>query len=214
MFDALGQLARATYINLDSRTDRLAHIEALFSDAIWHPDRTSAVRYDALTDNVSVRHKTRGAVAVASIWQSHKNVLCEFLDNEEDGLFVTLEDDLRMKKSFWESVFPSLPDDWRMLMVSPRYRTRASDDMPGSRDFVPPPHGSNPVHLPEMNAEYHCTGAHFLIFRNKSAVQSIVHEMDCIRDVYDVDVFFSELHGVYGYNNDSIGAGGFGSDHV
>lgn len=215
-------VAGVTYINLDNRPDRRAHMEALLADCPWPHRRFAAIRLTEPPQKLGIRmrDKVRGAMAVASIWQSHQGALAGFLDSAEDGHFVLLEDDVQIEPAFWGDLpafFGQLPADWRMLMVSSRYRERGVPASAGAgprKRFVAAPAGPRPQPLKPLAATHFCTGAHFCMFRDKGAVRAILDEMAACREIHDVDVFYANLEGTYGVPNRRVSAGGFGSDHI
>lgn len=211
-------IAKVTYINLDTRPDRREHIEKVLQHCPVSAECFAAIRLDddPQAFGLQVRVDMNAPRAVASIWKSHVGVLKSFLASATDGLFCMIEDDALISAAFWdelEDLTARLPDDWRMVMISQRYRERKRMSVNGRPRFIRFPFQAGPVLLRDQIKTYRITGAHLCIFRNQAAVRSILDELNATDVVIDIDRFYSELHSIYGIDYAGVTAGGFGSDH-
>ncbi|GGL78956.1 hypothetical protein [Wenxinia marina] len=209
------------FINLDERPDRRAHIERLLAPAPWRMVRLSATRLSGkLSDHdLTVEPGTSAALAVCSIWQSHRRALQTFLDAGSDGPFALIEDDLQLQPFFWTDGLEylqrtQLPEDADMVLLNPRYRERKPTDPTVGKRFVAPPLGRGLTRLSEVLETHHCTGAHFCIFPDRAAVARVAALMDAKEMLLDVDVFYVRDTVCYGLAMKSVSAGKFGSDHI
>lgn len=211
-------MAKVTYINLDTRPDRREHIEKVLQHCPVPVERFAAIRLedDPRNFGLKVRFDMNAPRAVASIWKSHFGVLESFVISTADGLFCLVEDDALISAEFWgelDGLIARLPDDWRMVMVSQRYRKRKRMSVNGRPRFIRFPFQTGPVLLRDQIKTYRITGAHLCIFRNQAAVGSILVELDAADVVIDIDRFYSTLPGIYGIDHAGVTAGGFDSDH-
>ncbi len=212
------KIAKVTYINLDIRPDRREHIEKVLQDCPIPPARFAAIRLedDPATFGVKVRPDLASPRAVASIWKSHVGVLEAFLAGPDDGLLCVIEDDASISAGFWNDLaklIAILPDDWRMVMMSQRYRERKQMVVDGRPRFVSFPFGDGAVLLRDQLGAYFMTGTHLCIFRDKAAAASVLTELNAADEIIDIDRFFAAMQGIYGMDHAGVTAGGFESDH-
>lgn len=181
-------------------------------------ERFSAIRLedDPEKFGIKVRSDLSAPRAVASIWKSHVGVLELFLAGPADGVLCVVEDDASISEQFWnefDEVMARLPDDWRLVLMSQRYRERKQMEVDGKPRFISFPFGDRAALLRDLQADYFTTGTHLCIFRNKDAAASILSELNSAQEIIDIDRYFATLPGVYGMHHQGVGAGGFGSDH-
>lgn len=212
------KIAQVTYINLDIRPDRRAHMEKVLRDCPIPPERFAAIRLDddPATFGLKVRPDLASPRAVASIWKSHVGVLEAFLAGPDDGLLCVIEDDASISGEFWahlDGIVARLPDDWRVVLISLRFRDRKQMFVDGRPHFIPCPFGTDPFLLHRALSDYFMTGAHLVIFRGKDVVRSILADLNAVQEIIDIDRFFATLPGAYGIAHAGVTAGGFGSDH-
>lgn len=206
----------AYFINLASRTDRLLHMQATLSRCPWPSTRIDAVRLEKPAEELGYRLVPRlhGSTHVVSIWLSHRKLLETALQAPGDGAIVLLEDDVQIKDDFWSRRIrlPRLPSNWQLAILSPRYRRTPASTAPGESKWVKAPFGRKPVQL-STQREFISTGAHFVIFRDRSVVRSVIEKMDAVSEMFDVDLLYHKRTVAYGLHDERISAGGFGSDH-
>jgi len=214
-------VSKGYYINLEARLDRREHMERLVAKLHWPVRRFNAHRLesDPSEHGLVMRPGLRGARAVASIWLSHLAVRRTFASSESPGNFLLLEDDVFIRNGLWgQSYIPcsGLPDEWDILLFSPRYRLRQADrSRTDAPRFVDPPFGlEKPNFLPDVAKTHFCTGAHFCIIRDADAARRICARMKSAAQIYDVDQFYATENISYGVSSPFITAGGFGSDHI
>lgn len=209
--DVALKLDRVFYINLDTRTDRRKHMERILADCPVPVERISGVVLDKDPEELGIKMQRQrtGQRGPAGIWLAHKAVLKRALETEGDGAIALLEDDLWLTRNFWGkdlAVPGPLPENWDMIMLSPRLRTlKPLDGM-----YFAPVALQRPLQL--KNLPFVASGAHFVIFRNRDTVRKVLDALEGA-EVTDVDLFYVTDLITYGVSNPNVAAGGFGSDH-
>lgn len=218
-------IQHAIYINLDSREDRRAHMEAMLADANLQCERLSATRLSKAPEDIGLKMVPRlsGHKGVASIWLSHQRALNRFLSISEEstdhGAYVLLEDDVKvLKPKYLKTPLPlprGLPDDWEILMLSPRFRWNNKDKVPPEdkrKYFVSPYKAGTWIDLKEARRDFVITGAHYVIFKSPSVVTNVLDHMKQT-PLRDVDTFYASSFKSYGIQLPEVTTGGFDSDH-
>lgn len=208
-----------SYINLDERTDRRAHMTELLRKCPYPTRRIRAIRLkrppEAFGFGMTVR--LHGAAGVASIFLSHRKALLDALGTVDGGGFVLLEDDVHLGRRFWTRDIAGAmpPEGYDVSFVTPRYRPpkRLGRNHTGPRCFLHKPLGDGLVELSGALKSYIITGAHCLIFRDVDAIAKAVRLMDRCRSYYNVDEFYLRRLRACGIHVDEVRAGDFGSDH-
>lgn len=208
------------FINLDDRQDRLNHMESQLSACPWPHSRISAIRLESEPEKIGLKMvpSLQGRRSVASIWLSHQKALEEALNHGGTDSFIILEDDVHIGQAYWKKAFTlpqSLPKNWDMILLSPKYRSR-NKDLEGQekrKKFIRAPVGQSPVLMKGAMKEYICTGAHFFVFRSRLIIERILKKMKGTQKLYHVDRFYMRETKSYGIYFPEIWAGGLGSDH-
>lgn len=218
------EIEKAFYINLDDRVDRRRHVEELMKSSDIDLERFSAVKLTQAPEELgfAMRKSVLGHKGIASIWCSHMGVLERILSSHEensDGAFLVLEDDVQINKEKYRKkklIFDiAIPMDLEIALISPRFRWRDRSKAPDSQKesyFAEPPKAMDWLSLPELYNDFIITGAHYVVFRNLKVVRSVLSKMRST-PIYDVDNFYASEFCSYALVDDSVGAGGFGSDH-
>ncbi len=205
-----------SYINLDYRQDRNEHMLRTLAACPCPFRRIAATRLDRPPEDLGIGMvpRLRGAAGVASIFLSHQKALEDALEAGVSGRFALLEDDVRIDAPFWEmepeELFPD--SEFDILFLSPRYRRKAPGPN-GERIYVAKPYGYGFVNLSDAMKDYIVTGAHFLVFPNRSAIVRVLDKMHACTEHMDVDLFYMLTANCLGLHLECIGTAPLGSDH-
>lgn len=200
-----------SYINLDFRKDRKAHMEDMLRTCPYPTSRVSAVRLRKLPKELGITMKPgmESASGVASIFMSHKRALENALESEVDSGFILLEDDVQINEGFWDfdisRYFPR--EDFDIAFLSPRVKLRKDK----SKRVVY--EKGEVVDLSSEIKTKYITGAHFLIFKNRASIEKVLKMMSECPEVYDVDVFYVRTMSCCGFFTPDIRVANLGSDH-
>lgn len=204
-----------TYINLDVREDRRLHMEAQLAGCPHPTSRFSAVRLPASPKEMNIRMRPglEEATGVASIYKSHLNALKAAEGQLGNGAFVLLEDDCHIDPKLWEEkVGIEKIDNWDMVLLDPRYRSKHPQEA-GAPKFAWQPFGTEPILLKTVRKDYNCTGAHFCIFNGSRAVRKTIELLEGLSEIRDVDNIYAFDLKTYGISTGMVRTGGFSSDH-
>ncbi len=214
------QIDGVFYINLDFRIDRQENMARQLKNCKWPVSRISAVRLENGPQEAGIKLQPQLAerIHVASIWLSHKVAIENAIEAGQSGASILLEDDVRVADSFWSDELnlpDSLPEDWEIIFYSPRYRVNKNGPLKDykGKKWMDAPHGDKPVLLKKLRGTYIMTGAHFVVFKNRTVMGSVLDKMIATEEVYDVDRFYMAEFNTYGIDSKLIGTGPFGSDH-
>ena len=219
-----------SYINLRERNDRRTHMENLLKKCRFPVTRVEGIRLNSNPESLGYRMRPEysGSISIASIFISHQNALNEAKLSISNGHFVLLEDDCHFSASAFESVLKpsSLPHDWDIIMVSPRFRDIAEARTPRKRlniwqrlnplrksRWKRPIKSSGYVRLSPLMSKYVISGAHFVVFRNVDVIDRILEKMNSLQEIYHVDYFYASEFLTFGIDAKNVMAGGFGSDN-
>jgi hypothetical protein len=150
---------------------------------------------------------------------SHRKALLRAFDLARDGCIVLVEDDVIIKPQFFVTPLQlpaSLPDNWEIVLFTPRYRERLPPDASGKSPKTPwlkKPFGDAPVCIRDLYPRYLCSGAHFCLFRNRETIAQIVEAMDTLGAMHEIDHFYHLERTCYGLHSDFITTAPFTSDH-
>lgn len=200
----------AVFINLDDRTDRLAHMEFVLRNCPWPVERVAGVR---LTSVEETNGEVGKNLAVLGIWRSHQKALQRGRENLREGALVLLQDDVWIDEELFRSGIrlpQTLPEDWEVVLVTPRYRLRKPDGGPKWRRK---PFGYKPVSLRSAYKTYIVNGAHFCVFRNRAAVDTVLSAIEKAEFRTNFDRFLALNFRTYGVHLDVVKAGHLGSDN-
>jgi hypothetical protein len=204
------RIDHVTFINLDARPDRRAHMEATLAPCPHPHERIPAVRLDASPEasGLVMQSKLAGEAGIASICLSHARALRRLVERMGDGHGVVLEDDVRIDPKMWsrDDLLDALPDDWQIAMLTPRFRVRSKT---GPRRFERDPFGGAPVRL--KTSGYICTGAHFVVLRDRAAAEAAVERIEA-GPLHHVDHLYVHNFRTYGFVTPLISIAAFGSD--
>ncbi|MCB4771725.1 hypothetical protein LGR54_24235 [Ancylobacter sp. Lp-2] len=181
----------------------------------WPTERIAAV---CLLSMEEAEGETGRSLSVLSIWKSHRKALMRGLERLKDGSLVVLEDDVTINRKFFgeKLALPdNLPDDWEIILFSPRYRRKYAV---GDAEFGKPKWDTQTfrkgtTYIPDIRKNYICNGAHCCVFRDAATIRKIIETMDAQAVKYDVDNFFGHAFRTYGIHTNQVQVGGFGSDH-
>lgn len=208
----LRKIDLVSYINLDFRKDRQQHMEETLRYCPFPVTRVSAVRLTTSPSSAGIVMKPgmESAAGVASIFLSHKLALKSALEKGVENGFILLEDDVRIKPDLWGgdliSKIPSDPYD--ISFLSPRLKSRSSLNF-----FSSKAEKDKILNLSGLIKQYSITGAHFLIFKNRTAIEKTLAAMDACKEIFDVDVFYIRNIQCCGYFTEKVGVATLGSDH-
>lgn len=218
------------FINLDRRPDRRAHIEACLAEAPVPPRRIAAIELTTPPEAQGIRmcRQFEGNSAIASIFLSHRKAVGSAIEQVKDGLSIVIEDDCHFPKRLWKEDLglEGLPEDWLLAVISPRFRRLGIPDRRPrltfwqrlnpfrERYWQKPLQEKAAKSTRDLAQDFIITGAHFLVFRNRWALETAIERMDAVEALYHVDHFFGEeMPGCYAVECRSIHAFGFGSDN-
>jgi GR25 family glycosyltransferase involved in LPS biosynthesis len=217
-------IAHVYYINLDMRPDRAEHMELQLRGCPWPYTRISAVRLTVQPEQLGIKLKNyaRNVPHVASIFLSHKKSLEAMLKSEQDGIFILLEDDVKIDPKIFSSVSlipDDLPKDWDVGLVSARFRESMLTGPNGEKPewpwrWVRDCFTFNAVSAKKMLKSGVISGAHFCIFPNKKAVRKIFQKMESAPVIWDVDSWYTIENDCYVWNHPYVGQAHLGSNHT
>ncbi len=219
-----------SYINLPERSDRRDHMESLLRNCAHQVTRIEGIRLATSPEDSGLRMQQpfTGSKSIASIFLSHRKALEQAHNSALSGGFVLLEDDCQFTTSAFNRAlkFKNPPDDWDIIMVSPRFRDRAEAAMPRKkltlRDRLNPFRKSRwkrplkragYVKLSLLMDQFVVSGAHFVIFKDKTTIAKVLDKMHKLEGLYHVDYFYAGTFNTYGIDVKGVMAGGFGSDN-
>lgn len=209
------EVGLVVYINLQGRGDRNRHMIDLLSECPFPFCRSEGIRIiNPATDmDANVIAKDSEKRGVLGIFKAHLSALRLAYEYGHQGSTIILEDDLQVDKSIWESDLglDGMPPDWEILLLGPRLKGR-----PDSKGLYPDLRSAieRPILIRELLPYYRCTGAHFVIIRDRNTLCRVINCLDSSKIVYDVDSFYINNFHTYGMFNLDIHAGGFPSDHT
>lgn len=201
-----------SYINLDFRKDRKTHMEGMLRSCPYPTSRVSAVRLRKLPKELGITMKPgmESAAGVASIFMSHKKALENALESGVESEFVLLEDDVQINKGFWDvdidRYFPK--EGFDIVFLSPRVKLRKDKSKRVVYDK------SEVIDLSTEIRTKYITGAHFLIFKNRSVIEKALKMMSECQEIYDVDVFYIRAMSCCGIFTPDVRVASLGSDHT
>jgi GR25 family glycosyltransferase involved in LPS biosynthesis len=204
-----------SYINLDNRLERRAHIEKILSHSPYNYDRIAAVRLSDSPESLGYKmhSSVRGQSSTASIFLSHKKTLESALDKVSSGSLLLLEDDVEISPSYWlnEINTEHLPEDWQILNVSLRYRQKEkTKELLLEKNYA----DQKFLRIADIKNYYIVTGAHFVLFRDIASIQHVLKKMNETSGIYNVDGFYYiEDINTYTTDHDLIDTKFFPSDH-
>ncbi len=218
------------YINLDRRPDRRAHIEACLAAAPVRPERLAATELSSAPEalGIAMRPAYTGNKAIASIFSSHHRAVQAALETCEDGMAAVIEDDCHISATLWDDprLLASLPQDWRLAMISPRFRRHCSPETRPRLTLLSrlnpfrAKYWCHPLKTCEarstalLGRDYVISGAHFLIYRDRCALETALQLMNGATALYHVDHFLAaEMPGCYAVAHHAVQASGLGSDN-
>ena len=215
------EIDRVYFINLAMRSDRLKHMRRQLKQCSWPTERIEAIRLeeDPVDLGLKVIPRLEGQRHFVGIWLSHRKALEAASGRDEEGAFILLEDDVRVRPDMWGaklSLSVSLKSDWEILLLSPRYRknlAQSNNSEPSGRKWIKAPLGDQPVLLRSIRSKFICSGAHFCVFRNKDVVHKVLALMAACDRLYDVDLFYISRFITYGVDDERVTTAHYGSDH-
>ena len=199
-------IASIHYINLDHRTDRRTHMTKKLARAPVPAKRLSAVQFTQPPEDLGIpmRPEVAGQAAVAAIFRSHQKAIEAALAYDDTGHAVVLEDDCHFSHSIWKRDIGlnKLPDDWQLVLVSPRFRkinpppkwSRLSFWQKANpfreKYWLQPLADGEARRSRELTKSYVITGTHFLIYRDHAALRTAQALMANCKALDNVDQFF------------------------
>lgn len=164
--------------------------------------------------------------AITSIFLSHKRAIERAISVDGTGVSIVLEDDCHFPNDVWGLDLSSVPDDWTVVFVSPRFKDVNAPETRPQLTFIQRlnpfrkkywEHPLRPLKsapLSRLHEKYTATGAHFVIYRNKDALRMALDKLSSSTTIYHVDMMLMDLMpGAYALNVPPVSAGGFGSDN-
>lgn len=224
------QIDAIRYINLDRRADRRAHMECCLSGAPVAPQRIAATEFAQPPERLGLRMRPEhcGNASIAAIFHSHRRAIESARAATGAGCALILEDDCQLSRSVWQQDIDlsHQAGDWRMILISPRFRKIGSPDhrprLSGLQRLNPlrDAYWQKPLQPYQARAaqallqDYVISGAHFVVFRNREALDLVLGIMDRTEQLYHVDHFYcAEIPGCYALALPQVRTCGLGSDN-